>query len=361
MSEPSTGPKKQSNGRKKQLSNEGKNSPPSPRRAWMNFGGARARSVENMPALAYQNRSPRPTSPPLTLTGSPGQPDGVVATASPLDTPPKKLWEHNFRSFLSRRSQQQQHQPDASFPPVPLIVPRQQLQQSQRQVSAGSKNEEDSQDHSVRGGKFFKSIFSSNDSQRRKTKSLNELDEPMRNGARKNYDSNNINKNNNHINIMSNNDPRFRKVHSHANVSMAGRDDQLNQTLHRASISGTGAGSIVPPPHHLQHYNAHLKQQRFMQQQQTQNGLFSQITPPPPNGPHVHHHYQMNHGQQPPQYTMSPNSAATEIKKAFTEFHNSAKYAADTTSAYLGDEPSGRFSSFNPGLVGTLCRCVTLY
>jgi hypothetical protein len=32
----------------------------------------------------------------------------------------------------------------------------------------------------------------------------------------------------------------------------------------------------------------------------------------------------------------------TEIKKAFTEFHNSSKYAKDSTSAYLGDEPSVR-------------------
>lgn len=39
---------------------------------------------------------------------------------------------------------------------------------------------------------------------------------------------------------------------------------------------------------------------------------------------------------------MSPSSATTEIKKAFTEFHNSSLYAKDSTSAYLGDDPSTR-------------------
>lgn len=361
--------KQQKNGGGKQVM------PPSPRRGWMKLGGSKPRSVENMPVLAqaHASRSPRPRSPqlspPLTLaTGSPAAPDAnFISAQNHLDTPPKKLWEHNFRSFLSRRSQHQQ--PDSSFPPVPLIAPREQLQQQQKQVSASDDDAEGNLDHSVRGGKFFKSIFNSNDAQKRKTKSCNELDEPRRNGSNKNYLPNN-----------SNDYARFGKVQSYANV-IPDENDDLNESMRRASFSGTGASAIVPPSqehsqqqyhhsyqpqhyYHPQQYNYHQQQQQhiFPQQQQHPHAhhvLLSQI---PPNqypsysssSPHhsQHHEYNGDGQYQSPTPRLSPGSAQTEIKKAFTEFHNSSKYAADSASAYLGDEPSGRFASFNPGVVG---------
>jgi len=53
---------------------------------------------------------------------------------------------------------------------------------------------------------------------------------------------------------------------------------------------------------------------------------------------------------------MSPSSATTEIKKAFTEFHNSTQYARDSTSAYLGDEPSTRNGDMS-AVAGAMNRC----
>ena len=55
----------------------------------------------------------------------------------------------------------------------------------------------------------------------------------------------------------------------------------------------------------------------------------------------------------PPAPLSAKKAQSSEIKKAFTEYHNSTKFAQDSTSAYLGDEPSAHqqhsyFAQFNP-------------
>jgi hypothetical protein len=74
-------------------------------------------------------------------------------------------------------------------------------------------------------------------------------------------------------------------------------------------------------------------------QQQNSSGFMS----PPPSS----QQYQQQQQQQQVLATMappspSPNTSAREMKKTFTQFHNSATYAQDSTSAFLGDEPSTR-------------------
>lgn len=55
-------------------------------------------------------------------------------------------------------------------------------------------------------------------------------------------------------------------------------------------------------------------------------------------------------GHMPPGASIGPQGNAEihqrEIKKAFTEFHNSKHYGKDTTSPYLGDEPSVRANNY---------------
>jgi hypothetical protein len=388
---------------------KGDNEPPSPRKPSRRKFGAhgRARSVgESMTQYGQTTPSPRSSSPPLTLaSGSPAGSSKIPI--SPLDTPPtKKLWEHNFRSFLSRRSSQ----PQTVFPEVPLMSPLQ-LQQPAKQhhttaqlvstpnatATAGRANNSDgpdeNPDQSVRGGKFFHSIFGASGhvvqkANRRKTKSLNELDEPMRNGKDRTYTPT--------VTL-----PQHRRVQSQQLV--IAEEDDLNLSL-RIATSGTGEGAIVPPkqtqpqylyqhqhllppiqPHHQQHQRYHNQLQ--LPQRHDSLRPFAAA-----EGPSYHDPFQVPYAPQstlplpqyPPQsqpagmtsegalhtrfpssggsssHSMSPSSATTEIKKAFTEFHNSSRYGRDTTSAFLGDEPSTRYgdalssySMYNPGLVGT--------
>ncbi|CAB9508138.1 MAP kinase-activated protein kinase 2 (Fragment) [Seminavis robusta] len=378
---------------------------PSPsRKSWRKFGtSGRARSMGSMAALGQASPSPRPPSPPLTLAS--GSPSGSTKVPiSPLDTPPRKVWENNFRSFLSKRSNQPQD--TTAFPEVPLMAPMQHAkthpqstQQSSKSNNGNNGGANENSDHSVRGGKFFHSIFGGgssskdpNKSSRRKTKSLNELDEPMRNGKDKNY---------------SPSSAQHKRAQSQRIVS-APKLDVLDQTLRRASSAGTSTGSIVPPPRHppiaqshqyqqpqvhqhhlippMQHTQLQLSQQhaslhsypnaqststyhlpyapqsplhqqyqyQYYQQQSSSSSLQPEALPTP----------QQQHSMQSPvtsgstsYHSMSPSSATTEIKKAFTEFHNSSLYARDSTSAYLGDEPSTRhgdtphYTTYNPGFL----------
>ena len=107
------------------------------------------------------------------------------------------------------------------------------------------------------------------------------------------------------------------------------------------------------PHQHAQYYPQH---HLIPPQQQQQLPSYSQLTGtaslPDSSGPPSIHSRQASASS----HSMSPSSASTEIKKAFTEFHNSAKYARDSTSAYLGDEPSTRQGDayamyIQPGLV----------
>jgi hypothetical protein len=51
--------------------------------------------------------------------------------------------------------------------------------------------------------------------------------------------------------------------------------------------------------------------------------------PPPPPKPHI-------------PAALSSSITSREMKKAFTEFHNSSKFSLDSSSPYLGDDPSTR-------------------
>ena len=145
--------------------------PPSPRRSWMKISALdRARSVENMHPLGEMHpASPASKSPPLTLAKSPKD-DGKKIPISPLDTPPKKMWESGFKSFLSRRGQPQS---TTAFPEVPLMAPTHRetvsnLANGQPQSSPSGKNGRKSGDQSVRGGKIFQSIFGDHQGHRKR-------------------------------------------------------------------------------------------------------------------------------------------------------------------------------------------------
>ena len=455
MSHPSSSEKSPSSNHRRKGTPHGSNgditnTPPSPRRRWIKLGGmsGRSRSVENIAPTTT-----RSDSPPLSLE-SPGLPEGNHIPVSPLDTPPKKTWEHNFRSFLSTKRSQAQHPSSsvaAGFPPVPLMAPlhhQQQQNQQQKEKSSPStpsskskllqlgKDPDRHNDSSVRGGKFFSSMFgggggggpSQKSDRRRKTKSLNELDSTMRKGQGKT-----------HSPSQSPNNYHHKRVQSQANVlthaaaiattaENGEMEDELSKSRRRATYAGTTTGaSIVPPPLQQPHHIVPASQQheQFLRQQQQYHSTdySSSYLDAPPHMPlslsrapqqqphHIpylpqqqqqhhqpyqyqypHHHLippqqhllppqQYSHpnntatpttpnplGPPPPtgvsrsasasSHSMSPSSATTEIKKAFTEFHNSSLYAKDSTSPYLGDEPSTRrgnahYSMYNPGLVGT--------
>lgn len=309
--------------------------------------GHRSRSGENLaPPSSSSGGSTsvnaRSDSPPLSLAAagrSPSTVEGNRIPISPFDTPPKKTWEHNFRSFLSKRSNQLSSSAAAApvFPPVPTMAPlhqqhrqqqpqpQQQPQQQPQPIQAKDKspssrnklfkgtdqnnnkfssNHDKQSDSSVRGGKFFSSMFgsgsgsSSGQSQKkanRKTKSVNDLDSTMRNG----YDKVQRSPSSQHMQhkvLAVTADPRRAQSHTNFNTLVqvasieesavynnnnnnttngmdgGGGDDELNRSRRRATYAGTTTGaSMIPAPLHQPHQISppdHARQQHFLQQQQ---------------------------------------------------------------------------------------------
>lgn len=385
--------------------------------------------------------SARSDSPPLVLGPALAAQDGSYISASPsMDTPPRKTWEHNFRSFLRKRNNTDTTTNSTStstssdLPPIPVMTPLQhqthQLRQPKEQHYEQRPDESSTNtgkqqslkidlkvDTAVRGGTFFSSVFggiSKDKTSTTKSRSTSALDSTLHKGQDKalsSPSSKHMKKLDNHLSAIPSSAQR--RVQSQANMnpsSVAVVDELDNSRRNGSDNANTTTGAfIVPPPTQLpDHINLnilqHQSQQLFLQQQHAYNqdtsSDFSYLNPPqirlsssddqvmgpvpqlPPQIPHYYQYQQQTQSQQiqqqqhlllqhahrsnpyhfkgiqPPNqngahyrsassssrdHSMSPSSAtSTDIKRAFTEFHNSSLYAKDSTSAYLGDEPSSR-------------------
>ena len=264
----------------------------------------------------------------------------------PSSTPPKKTWERHFRSFLSKRGSHESpdvvsaldstgsHRPvaqnhhivssrskfslvpgsrrllmrnssDGALPPVPPAIA----------AAATLPKTKSSADMTVKGGNFFSHVFQKDAGRSpvrnppRKTKSMDTLDLSLRRGHEKNHS------------------PKL----SHTTYSQ----EDVTSLVDPPFLPG-GTASIQPkasPP------LIHLRSPENVRQEASK---ISKAFAP---------------GHQALLYPRSPQAqepislpaalaastktpASTEIKKAFTEFHNSPAFAKDSTSAYLGDDSS---------------------
>ena len=279
-----------------------------------------------------------------TSTSSPNSNSTTLSTSP--STPPKKAWERHYRTFLKKKTdegndqQQQLHQ-----------QPNQHQQQHQQTDTDGSNTSNTSRsgfrlvpgsrrlltpkvtksppaacsdippptptllpklkapaDVAVRGGSFFQSVF-------HKT---TPPPPPQQLQHRKNTSDDGLHRRNSSKSSM----------------------DDLDTTLRRGHDKAQQSPTTSP------------KNVRFLKPNQDDGA----IPPSLPNTPVLpmalsHHTRPTARSQISAVSTtlssITPKKAqSTDIKKAFTEFHNSSHFAQDSTSAYLGDEPSAHQNNF---------------
>lgn len=315
-------------------------------------------------AALHNKNDPPPHIPEgLQAPQSPADPRIIVGSPTSGSTPPKKTWERHYRSFLTKRtssSSDQLHQAPVSpggrlrsetsnesssgphvhsnshrsskFSLVPGSKRLLTRQAPDKHASAPTMpvlaKTRWSGDMTVKGGNFFSHVFHKDQSRSkspspivaRKIKSMDALDSTVRRGQEKSYSPNNL---------------RF--VHTELDVAAGPPTPSLAST----STVSTPHGSPLP------------------------------LHPSSPRGSRTAARLTAVE-MLPKALTASAKkaSASTEIKKAFTEFHNSASFARDSTSAYLGDDTSATgntyFAMYNqmathhkdcklPVVVGLLC------
>lgn len=274
----------------------------------------------------------------------PGQRPGFAS--SPNSTPPKKTWERHFRSFLTKRGSHESpdvvsaldstsskvavaHQVASSRSKFSLVPGSRRL--LMRNCSDGSlpyvpshaiaaaatlPKTKSSADMTVKGGSFFSHVFQKDTTKSpgrnisRKTKSMDTLDTSMRRGQDKAHSPKLLHPTSNH-DVGSFVEPPFMPDGTMDTSSKGGSPLPLHP---RSPEKGRNS-----PPSNLS------KALRPTNQ-----------VPRHPGSPKAREPESL-----PASLVSSAKTqATTEIKKAFTEFHNSPAFAKDSTSAYLGDDSS---------------------
>jgi hypothetical protein len=277
-------------------------------------------------------------SPPNGTPPSPGNPPIALPSSASSDgastTPPKKKWEQHYKNFLTKRilgsprsansgetrsvSGDDDSGRSGIFPGSRRIIIRKKSDLLPPLASMASMpampdltTSKSNEDAAVRGGNFFQSVFSRERStstdvsnnlhssqqqqqQKRRIKSTDSLDSTLRGGQDKTYSPKN---------------QRFLK--------------RLDEPLVHGGVAALPPPPPPPPP------------------KLDDPPVHGGVATPPPSSPKPQH---------VPSALSSALSASMrksrEMKKAFTEFHNSAKFSLDASSPYLGDDPSTRRSDY---------------
>ena len=291
-------------------------------RKWMLAPHRRARSAE----LNQGERPPNIPENEESPSSTPSQQSPEVMV-SPSSTPPKKTWERHYRSFLTKRDTTDIPAPGpppdhshlaasrpnggsrSKFSLVPgskrLLVQRQASDNPQSQVTMPAlttlSKTKSSGDMTVKGGNFFSHVFhnkSPGSSTTRKTKSMDALDSSLRRGQEKSYSP---------------------KASHRTNEHEMG-PGPMAPLIPSGTVNPLPKGN--PPPLHPKSPQS---------QKRLSSNLAKALASPESEEPAV-----LPLGLA----ASAKTSASTEIKKAFTEFHNSPAFAKDSTSAFLGDDTS---------------------
>eukprot|EP00563_Minutocellus_polymorphus_P015940 CAMPEP_0181055802 /NCGR_PEP_ID=MMETSP1070-20121207/19388_1 /TAXON_ID=265543 /ORGANISM="Minutocellus polymorphus, Strain NH13" /LENGTH=1215 /DNA_ID=CAMNT_0023135127 /DNA_START=194 /DNA_END=3841 /DNA_ORIENTATION=+ len=333
--------------------------------------GVTALGVGPYPSSAPVNRSERKgivgldagavPPPPILATGS----GGVTPTAA--SSPPKMP-----ASFSkSRKGGSSQFH----------LGPRHQQQQQQQQQQSTSSSMAASVDTAVRGGSIFKSMFKhgsgsnggfseghgevgvrtaaaggniSLDAQgptypshpgggascmRNKAKSYDSLDTTVRRGSEVAYGSKSV--------VRAGVQQQHHQQHSYPSHSsqQSGKPRSWDPNFYVPnSVRGGGqhSGGPVDPP--MSASDVSLEQIGLDLDGRRNSGGHGASIGPHGNAEQEHRHH----------------TFMRDIKKAFTEFHNSKHYGKDTTSPYLGDEPSVRANNYFAVRYGSAARATPL-
>lgn len=232
----------------------------------------------------------------------------------PPSTPPKKTWERHHKSFLSRRKTK-----DGPPPPPPPTLK--------------------SKDESIRGGSIFGSMF-------RSSKSTNDLDGTRRRGSEKalRYSNNDLDETR-HSGTLS---PRTTSRKTVVSSSKDGLKAFPRLEPRRSSPSHSSERSHTPP--------TALTRQDYS----VKSSLMG--TPPTAMSSPVPSLNNNDDGEEAnpllatpptlrkilsPEIALKPQAIKrSDMKKAFTEFHNSAKTNQDSAAAFLGEDSSLRGGAY---------------
>ena len=275
------------------------------------FGGSAARQASPPNDLIPSNSSSMLAKLPEDDFYSP-----PIDMTPPSPGTPQKLWERQYRTFLSRkRIQRSTSRDELDESSATRDVAR------RFPVSNSSNNNNANVDlvngtveeSSVRGGQFFASVFAGK-AQRKasKSKSQDELDGTMRRGSERGLHSSSSSLSSSYGNAYP------RTSSSLPNFQAIPRRDQL---LHHQQPPVVTAKAI---PGALRSSSDHL----FPQQQSLSSMVLSETLVP------------LNDLARPSDPSQAPTNSSTQsaMKRAFTEFHNVT--GRDAASAFLGDDPS---------------------
>lgn len=253
-----------------------------------------------------------PVAPP-----SPGNPP-VAIPPSTSTTPPKKTWERHYKSFLTRRvlgnsPKSSASDEDASgrsgkFPGSRRLFRSRSTSRNSdvlppiykmpdMPILTQSKSNEEA---AVRGGNFFQSVFSRNKS---------DASEDLSGHSAKSVKSSNDGP------ISPSQRQRVKSLDRIKSV------DALDSTLRGGQDKSYHSPKVAKP-------------KKYDDLETPVHGGKPTAAVASRSGGHV------------PAALSASTQKSREMKKAFTEFHNSATYSLDSSSPYLGDEPSIRPSNY---------------
>ena len=273
-------------------------------------------------------------------------------------TPPKKLWERQYNSFLRNRNNNRSTENVAS---------------SHQHTMSGLSSSPNSQDSAVRGGKFFSSVFRAGPAEAsaagktKKNASTDELDGTMRRGADKSYYSprntqahhkgDSIPSNMNTMpsgNMLQlpNHSPRSRDGNIRGMIQPKILSTEDGITLHQAALMNGSEDDFPPypplliPPRNMQTASrpdqGTISLEKLIQAKcstgSSINGTLKSPNPSRSTIPSVV--TTTNPISESNADVLQPASSVTEsaMKKAFTKIRHLTD--ADVDSAYLGDDPS---------------------
>jgi serine/threonine protein kinase len=329
-----------------------------------------ASSIPNPPqSIPFESSSSNSKSDsPVGYNQGQGRSTPAMATtrlASSPGTPPKKIWERQYRNFLQRGgnvNKQVQQQPPP--PPSTLPIPPISTGDPDAAGAAGGGSE-----GSVRGGNFFSNVFSRGHHHPH------------------NAYANNANANANHTHDGASSGDATPPTHRRR-VKSFSHTDELDETKRRGSkksslkrVTSEESASTLPAAHRaaqlLKAANSHTNspaaaaanRQRastcndvvaseaaFMPQHKQEATLAAAVAvaaaeveeqedyiSTPMSSPAGPLSRGKNKSQDPLDTrndSMDLSRSSSAMKKAFTEFHNSATTGQDSGQAYLGDDPS---------------------
>ena len=255
--------------------------------------------------------------------------------------PLKKTWERQYRSFLTK---QQNH------PQIPVSPRKRNTQELLRSQNLPKELPTDSaSERSVRGGNFFANIFRhSNDDKyhRRVLSQGDELDGTLRRGAEKAYSPGNT---------------RYRKT-VQSNPDLDGlatsmKHSNLEGMIPPASLRAQGdlqqakQAMYIPRRFGSDRKTAPKDELDAKQSKSTKDTLDEKVSLRPRSAEGYAVQSALMKSEPVPLFLPRPPLATNEkqeldassssaMKKAFTEFHNSAATGRDAVSPFLGDDPS---------------------